>query len=440
MSILERGLKYALHAAVFSGLLNLGLGHPAMAKTWCVNSGGTSGCYGTIAAAVSAAAANDQIMIAPGEYAEDVVLNKPVALIGAGADATIINAHGLANGIYVDGLDNPGMSGVLVTGLTVMNANYEGILVTNTTDSLISNNHVANNDQSLNYANSTCAGQPVFETSEGDDCGEGIHLVGTFAVTVANNVVELNAGGILLTDETGQNYENLITSNSVHDNALDCGITLASHSPSPKASSTLPYGVFSNTVMGNNVSGNGLIGAGVGIFAPGPGNLAFGNKVIRNVLENNGLPGIAIHNHAAPPGAPAASLNDNVIMGNFISGNGADTQDAATPGTAGINVYSVAAVYQTQILENTIQNEAFDVVMNHPGGLDVHLNNLLGTGVGVANLGKGTINATMNYFGCPGGAGTAGCSTVSGSGVVSSPAMHTPVASAPPASTLSGQR
>ena len=140
----------------------------------------------------------------------------------------------------MDGLDNPGLTGVLVTGLTVMNANFEGILVTNTTNSLISNNHVANNDQSLNYAASTCAGQPVFETNEGDDCGEGIHLVGTFAVTVANNVVELNSGGILLTDETGQTYENLITGNSVHDNALDCGITLASHAPSPKAASSCP--------------------------------------------------------------------------------------------------------------------------------------------------------------------------------------------------------
>ena len=64
--------------------------------------------------------------------------------------------------------------------------------------------------------------------------------------------------------------------------------------------------MFSNTIVGNNVSRNGLIGAGagIGIFAPGPGNLAFGNKVIGNVMENNGLPGVTIHNHAAPPGAP----------------------------------------------------------------------------------------------------------------------------------------
>ena len=162
------------------------------------------------------------------------------------------------------------------------------------------------------------------------------------------------------------------------------------------------------------------------------------NKVIGNILENNGLPGVTIHNHAAPPTAPGVNLNDNVIMGNFISGNAADTADAATPGTAGINVYSVAAVYQTQILENTIQNEALDVVMNNPGAMDVHLNNLLGSGVGVANLGKGTVNATVNFFGCAGGPGATGCTTVSGPAVVSSAPLSSPLGSAPSAASAMG--
>ena len=293
------------NAMVLCGLAGLGIVPVASAKTLCVNPAGTSGCYTSIGAAVAAAAAGDQINIGTGQYAEDVVVTKPLSLVGAGAGSTIINAKGLANGVYVDGLDNGGLSDVLVTGLTVTNANFEGILVTNTVNSLISNNHVANNDQSLNYAASTCAGQPAFETSEGDDCGEGIHLVGAFAVTVANNEVDLNAGGILLSDETGETAENVITGNSVHDNALDCGVTLASHPPSPQAASKLPYGVIANTIIGNNVSRNGLIGqgAGVGIFAAGPGNLAYQNQVIGNVLENNGLPGVTIL-YAAPAEAP----------------------------------------------------------------------------------------------------------------------------------------
>jgi hypothetical protein len=121
-----------------------------------------------------------------------------------------------------------------------------------------------------------------------------------------------------------------------------------------------------------------------------------------------------------------------VITGNFISGNGADTEDATTPGTTGINVYGVGAAHATEILENTIQNEAVDIVMNNPGNMEVHLNNLLGGGVGVANLGKGSVNATMNYFGCSGGPGTTGCAAVNGSAVVSTPFLSAPVRSASP--------
>ncbi len=439
MSYRKAGTLCARNAAVFSGLLTIALGCPLMAKTLCVSTTGASGCYSTIGAAVTAASAGDQINVGVGEYDEAVVISKPLSLAGAGAGSSIINAQGLANGIYVDGVDNGGLSGVLITGFTVINAKFEGILLTNASNSTVSNNEVASNDQSLNYSAASCPGQPAFETSEGDDCGEGIHLIGAFNVTVANNEVELNSGGILLTDETGVTYDNLIARNSVHDNSLDCGITLASHPPSPNAASKLPYGLSGNEIFGNTVLSNGIVGegAGVGIFAPGPGNLNFGNRIVANDIENNGIPGVVLHNHAAPAGAPGVNMNENVIMGNYIAGNGADTADTATPGTAGINIASVAPVYNTEILENTIENEAYDVVMNNPGGMDLHLNNLLGGTVGVANLSTtGAVNATMDYFGCTSGPGASGgCASVQGANVVSSPSSSTPVATsqqAPP--------
>ena len=309
-----------------------------MAATLCVNTGGTSGCYATIGAAVKAAKAGDQINIATGQYAEDVVVTKPLTLAGSGAGSTIVNAKGMSNGIYIDGLDNAGLSNVLITGITVMNANFEGILVTNASYVIIAQNRVTANAQSLDTSGKTCPGQPVFETSEAQDCGEGIHLVGVDHSTVSNNVVELNSGGILLSDETGMTHDNLITGNTVQLNAYDCGITLASHAPSPQATSKLPYGVFNNVIQGNVSADNGHAGsggAGIGIFAPGPGNLNFGNRIVGNLILNNGHPGVTMHNHAAPPGAPGINLNDNVIVGNLISGNGADTADATTPGTDG---------------------------------------------------------------------------------------------------------
>ncbi len=424
---------FRLRIETLSVLLSLGMSGTALANHLCVNPMGSSGCYTTIGAAVSAALAGDEVDIGAGEYNEGVVITKPLSLVGAGADASIINAKGQANGIYIDGLDNSGLFSVLVTGLTVSNANFEGILVTNASSVVIAQNHVVGNDQALNYAAGTCLNQPAFETNEGMDCGEGIHLVGVTFATIANNEVEMNSGGILLSDETGQTYENVITSNSVHDNALDCGITLASHAPSPQASSKIPYGVFSNTISNNSVMRNGLVGAGagVGIFAPGPGNLAFSNKVIGNVIMNNGQPGVTVHNHAVAPGAPSPNLNGNVIMHNYIAGNHADTGQTATPGTAGINIFSLAPIYAMEISENTIQDEDNDVVFNSPGALDVHLNNLLGSGTGVADLGDGQVNATINYFGCPGGPGTAGCTKINGVPVNSSAPLGTPVGSAP---------
>ena len=97
------------NAVIFCGLMTLGF-NLLSAATLCVNPSGASGCYATIGAAVSAAKANDRINVAPGQYAEAVIVTKALQLIGAGPQATIINARGLANGVYVDGLDNGGLS------------------------------------------------------------------------------------------------------------------------------------------------------------------------------------------------------------------------------------------------------------------------------------------------------------------------------------------
>ena len=42
-----------------------------------------------------------------------------------------------------------------------------------------------------------------FETAEGFDCGEAIHLTGVEHSTITGNTVTGNAGGILLTDDKG---------------------------------------------------------------------------------------------------------------------------------------------------------------------------------------------------------------------------------------------
>jgi len=402
-------------------MLAVGTTQLAAAKKLCVNPGGTKGCYSTINAAIAAAAAHDTIDVQAGTYAEDVVIGKPLFLIGAGSATTIVDATGLSNAIYVDGLDNPKLSNVLVQGFTAKNANFEGIAVTSASNVTIWGNHVTNNDLSLDVKNSTCPGLPAWETAEGFDCGEGIHLSGVTYSTVQNNVSNGNSGGILISDETGVTKYNVIAGNTFKNNVYDCGITIPSH---PPYKAKKPYGVFYNTIYGNTSTGNGtaVAGAGAGVLLADavPGAIVEGNVIVNNVLTHNGLPGVTIHSHAA-----GENIQNNVIVGNTIQFDGADTGDAATPGPTGINVFGVSADSGTLIYQNTISNESYDIVANTPAPVTAHLNNLLGAGkVGVDNIGKGSVDATQNYWGCAKGPGTAGCSSAKGPNVTVDP-FHT---------------
>src|SRR5450759_830790 len=422
----RKGTARALATAIgIGGLLLTGAGRPAAAATHCVNPGGTGGCSSSIGAAVTAASAGDTIQVAHGTYKEDVAIAKSLSLIGDGEENTIIDATGKNNGITITGATD-----VVVSGFTVENANTAGIWITGSSFVTISDNRVIKNDKELiPGAHASCPpliGTP-FELGEAEDCGEGVFLSAVDHSILANNTITGNAGGVLITDDTGSTHDNLITGNSVVRNtALDCGITLPSHSGA---------GVFHNTISGNDSSYNG--GPGVGIFAPGPGSKAYGNVVVNNRLRGNGLPGVTMHKHAAPgvngvpAGAPPVMFNDNVILGNDISANSQDFEDAATAGPTGINIYSLAPMTGTLISQNVFHQEAFDIVVKVPAtgsvpAVQIHLNNISDNQVGLQNAGTAIVDATQNWWGCSGGPAAKGCATVSGTGVLFTPWLGQP--------------
>ena len=389
----------------------------AEAATLCVNHKGSGSCFSSIGAAVAAASANDTIKVAEGTYKEDVIIDKSLSLIGANQKRTIIDASRLSNGIYIDGIDNPGLSNVVVSNFKVENANFEGILVANASSVTIKNCMILLNDRNQTTAPS-CPGIPSFETGESFDCGEGLHLTGVDHSTVANNTIEENTGGILLSDDTGTTHDNTIMGNMVMNNPFDCGITLASHPAAALTGSSSPLGVFNNTIAANSSLNNGLFvpgaGAGVGIFDSVVGAKAYGNTVIHNRLEGNGLPGVALHSHT-----PGQNLNDNMIIGNRINGNGQDTSDAATTGPTGINIFGVSPITGTVISQNVITHESLDIVVSTPSDVEADNNDLHGAGrVGVQNVGAGTVDATNNWWGCKDGPGVYPCSNVNGPGTV----------------------
>lgn len=381
------------------------------AATLCVNPGGTSGCYARINDAIAKAGVSDTIHVSAGTYKEAVLITKPVVLTGD--DGAVIDATGLGVGMFVNGIGQTSLRNVTISGFTVENANFEGILLANVGAVTVSSNKVMNNNKAL--TSGTCPGLPSFETNEQSDCGEGIHLLAVNHSIIVNNVVQGNSGGILLADDTGGTYSNLISENTVQDNPWACGITLASHPPAAITKRTKPLGVFHNTVYNNHSARNGLSnggGAGIGIFDSVPFASNYGNVIVGNYVDQNGLPGIAMHAHV-----PGQNLSDNMIIGNTILDNGADTEDAATPGPTGINVFGAGAVTGTMVFGNFITDESVGVAVNTNAEVQVNWNNLVGPETGVTNLSTGSVNANANWWGCSGAPGTSGCSTVSGPNV-----------------------
>ncbi len=299
----------------------------------------------TISFAVKQANAGDVISVAGGVYREGVVVTKSVVLAGNGAT---IDATGKDNGIMVQGA---AAAGTGISGFTVTNATFEGILVQQTSGVSVRNNTVTNNDLGVKAAHPVgpCVGQGEVP----GDCGEGLHLQTVTNSVVDSNTLQNNQGGILLTDEMGPTVANTISNNSVSNNPSDCGITLASHSfhlGSPVDPAT--GGIYRNVISGNTISGSGQ--SGVGLFAAPPGASVYANTITGNTITGNGIPGVALHSHA-----PFQNVNDNVIDNNVISKNGADPDEGLAQ-TAGIGLITdpgAAPLQTVTIKANTISNE-----------------------------------------------------------------------------------
>jgi Periplasmic copper-binding protein (NosD) len=356
-----------------------------------VSSGGSGSGWGgscqnpdftTIQDGVNAATSGGTVIVCPGTYAEDVLVNKPLNLLGF--DATV-DATGLENGIQVVS------SWVTVAGFTVENANGEGVLVgvdamadagllpstgpvlTNVT---VEHSDILNNDKGFSQTATPNCKYP-------GDCGGGLHFNGTTHSVARDDTVNGNADGILLTDDYAPSSYNLVEGNTVDDNLSECGIVLPSHSSNAVTFDATTFqvtavnptmgGVYGNVVRDNVADGNGTdkapvqfggggSGSGIGLFASGPGSAVYNNLVVDNEASGNGLAGIAMHAHL--PGGE--DMNGNVLVHNKLGTNnvGGDGFDGP-PGptdfqTTGIAVYSAVAVHMT-ISHNKIWNNTYGI-------------------------------------------------------------------------------
>jgi hypothetical protein len=345
-----------------------------------------SSAYPSIAAALSAATSGETIIICPGTYPGGVVVPQDLpdlSIVGIGHP--VIDATGQFNGVQV--LAN----GTTIKGLTVENALGEGILVGYSTTPVshvtITRNTVKDNDQGnptgapiTTSPYPQCNANPATPSTPGD-CGEGLHLADVYDSAVVGNTVVGNSGGILLSDDTGATHDNLVAYNYVSGNVLDCGITIASHTPE-----VFGGGVYHNKIIGNRVTGNGIDGQGGGVLLatgvpgdvpgiPGTGGAVYGNLVEGNFLSGNGLGGVTLHSHA-----PGEDLNGNTVVRNVIGPNNFDPDMDFGPEffdgqTTGVIVIAVSDVSIT-VAHNVIYRNVNGVFIGNVGGPTVTVSGL----------------------------------------------------------------
>ena len=165
------------------------LAEPASAATLTVGAGGQ---FKTIQQAVDAAKPGDTVLVAPGTYTENIVVNKPLTITG---NATVEAADSskdvflvTSQGVQIDGLTiTGGASGVDVANLsscviTNINAHgyVRGIYLAGATNSQVRSNNLSNNGYGVycDYAtSSTIANNTIRgEKGTGDTLGDGIYI------------------------------------------------------------------------------------------------------------------------------------------------------------------------------------------------------------------------------------------------------------------------
>jgi hypothetical protein len=159
----------------------------------------------------------------------------------------------------------------------------------------------------------------------------------------------------------------------------------------------------------------------VGLFAGPPGAQNNANVITGNTLRDNALPGVALHTHAADQ-----TLNDHLITGNTISGNGPDGDPGTTVPT-GISIFSPISVLSGIVITNNVfKGEGIDIGLNARGSMQAHFNSFFGD-TGIDNIGSlATVEATLNWWKCSKGPNANGCSATLGSNITTDPWLTSP--------------
>jgi hypothetical protein len=327
-----------------------------------VSTGADTSCwnasYNNINTAIAAVGAGGTVVVCRGTYKEEVVVTKPVNLVGRHAT---INAKGQPS-LKVGGMTLPGSDGIAVlltsnvniSGFTVTGAGFDAILVGASSHVSVSHNTTVNNGTFVNL-------------QEGGS-GVGIDLnSSTWSSATGNVVLNNQGGGLEIADDIGPASHNTVAWNYEAGSYDGCGVIVAGHSAA---------GVTDNLIAHNSTSSNattkGTGGSGLLLASEVPGETMTGNTFVDNSTWNNGLAGITIHVHL-----PGQHFNNNKFINNWIGTNNVvgdpidlvtsptSTKNVAVPddSTTGILAATASQVSGTVIAGNTIVGNHYGIFL-----------------------------------------------------------------------------
>lgn len=193
------------------------------------NSTGQIADFTTIQAAVAAANPGDEIVVKPGIYKENIVINKNISIVSESGNFsdTIVRAADVSQDIF-----SIWANGVSIKGFGISGSSYAGIHVFGFTDCHIENNKLFNNSCGIDLYMMSSGNR--IDNNEISYCVTGISLGGSLYNNLSNNLISNCGNGISLFDSP----DNVLENNNISKNTE--GIYLTGESNS-------------NTLVGNTV-------------------------------------------------------------------------------------------------------------------------------------------------------------------------------------------
>ncbi|HYN44566.1 MAG TPA: NosD domain-containing protein [Candidatus Limnocylindrales bacterium] len=306
-NIINNGHKSRITIGIIMQVLLLMGG--AQAATITVNASG-GGDYTMIQDAINASNDSDSIIVAAGNYNENVNVNRSVYLLGEGAGVTEVNASNSSyhvfnisrDGVVLEGFTIKGATGSNKAGIYVYRANntsvnsntlisnFNGIILYNSSINNITHNNILSANEGIylhGSANNSLTGNNVSNSYD------GIYLYSSDYNIVTDNIAESNKRFGILLYFSGNNS---LRNNSINLNQNQ-GVQI--------------YGSGYNNLTENTIKSN----KNQGIYLFYTGN----NSIFNNILNNtiNFIIDISGSNVWNMTGIP----NTNIIGGPYLGGN-----------------------------------------------------------------------------------------------------------------------